>query len=77
MLEDLTPPIRNRGSCKVGIVASQIDEANRKILLDAVADVENWPVKSLSNALNDRGIQLSGTPIANHRSKACACFRLG
>lgn len=77
MLEGLTPPTKNRGSCKVGLVAAQLDEPNRRILFDAVADADNWPVKSLSKALGDRGIQLSGTPIANHRSKACVCFRLG
>jgi hypothetical protein len=75
MLEGLTPPPKNPGTCKVGIVGAGLEEADRKILFDAVADEKRWPVKTLSKALSDRGIQISDSPIYNHRAKTCACFR--
>lgn len=76
MLEDLKPPSRLHGTCKVGIIADRLEEKDRKILLDAVLDKENWPVKTLAKALSDRGVQISDSPIYNHRAKTCVCFRL-
>jgi hypothetical protein len=75
MLEGLTPPKRNTTGCKVGAIAATLTEADKEILLTAVTDKENWPVKTLSKALAERGIQISDSPIYNHRSRACACFR--
>ena len=76
MLEDLKPPTRTHGSCKVGTVAERLEDNDRKILLDAVMDKEKWPVKTLAKALSDRGIQISDSPIYAHRAKTCICFRL-
>jgi hypothetical protein len=73
MLEDLTPPSAKR-SCKVGNVAATLEKKDRDILLNAVADRDSWPIKSLSKALRIRGIELSDSPLSNHRAKACACF---
>lgn len=75
MLENLTPPVRNQGSCKVATISKDLSEQDREILLAAVSNAESWPVKTLARALNERGIQLSDTPISNHRAKSCACFR--
>lgn len=75
MLEGLTPPSKFIGTCKVGSIAADLDEKDKQILLDAVADIVNWPVKSLSKALSERGIQISDSPIYNHRAKTCACYR--
>lgn len=75
MLEGLKPPTKPSGSCKVGTLAASLDETDKKILLAAVADASKWPVKTLAKALSDRGLQISDSPIYNHRSKACACFR--
>jgi hypothetical protein len=75
MLEGLTPPPRFTGTCKVGIIAQGLDANDREIFINAIQDTENWPVKTLSKALLERGIQLSDSPIYNHRSRACACFR--
>ena len=75
MLEGLTPPKKFTGTCKVGLLADGLNELDRKILLDAVADAEAWPVKTLSKALSERGLQISDSPIYNHRNKTCACFR--
>jgi hypothetical protein len=73
MLEGLTPPIAKR-NCKVAAVASTLSDKDREILFTAIADSDNWPIKSLSRALGERGIQLSDTPLTNHRAKACVCF---
>jgi hypothetical protein len=75
MLEGLKPPPKSNGSCKVGRLASTLDEADKKILLGAIEDSTNWPVKTLAKALSDRGLQISDSPLYNHRSKACACYR--
>jgi hypothetical protein len=75
MLEGLTPPAVNKGTCKVGVISETLSDADKKILFDAVADKDRWPVKTLARALSEKGIQLSDTPITNHRAKSCACFR--
>jgi len=75
MLEGLTPPEQYKGTCKVGIVAEGLSESDRTIFLDAVADANRWPVKTLSKSLGERGVQISDSPIYNHRNKTCACFR--
>ena len=58
MLEGLTPPVIGR-SCKVATEAAKLSDSDKKILLDAVADKDRWPVKTLSRALSERGIMLS------------------
>lgn len=73
MLEGLTPPAAKR-SCKVATVAATLSDKDKEILLKAIADTDSWPIKSLSRALNERGIQLSDSPLTNHRAKACVCF---
>jgi hypothetical protein len=73
MLEGLTPPSAKR-SCKVGTVSATLSDKDKDILLKAVADADTWPVKALSRALSERGIQLSDSPLSNHRSKTCACY---
>jgi len=75
MLEGLKPPVKTHGSCKVGAVASTLDESDKKILLDAVANSSEWPIKTLVKALAERGIQISDSPLYNHRAQSCACFR--
>lgn len=73
MLEDLTPPVIGR-TCKVQTVAQTLSESDRKILLEAIANKDLWPIKTLSRALKGKGLELSDTPLANHRAKACVCF---
>ena len=73
MLEGLTPPVIGR-SCKVATEAAKLSDSDKKILLDAIADKDRWPVKTLSRALSERGIMLSDTPITNHRQRTCVCF---
>ena len=73
MLEDLTPPITGR-SCKVATVIETLDAKDREILLKAIEDRDTWPIKTLSRELRKRGIELSESPLGNHRSKNCVCF---
>lgn len=73
MLENLTPPKRNY-SCKVQTIASDLEEKDRSIFLDAV-DSPEWNFKTLSNALADKGLTIVDTAIAKHRRRQCACFR--
>jgi hypothetical protein len=75
MLEGLTPPSKTRGSCKVAMVTATLAEADKKILLEAIANTTAWPIKSLARALNERGLQISESPLSNHRAKSCVCFR--
>lgn len=74
MLEGLTPPNRQI-TCKVATVADSLEPSDKEILLTAVLDSSNWPVKTLVRALNQRGLQISDTPIIAHRFKNCVCFR--
>ena len=75
MLEGLTPPTKHQGTCKVGTIAAGLEDKDKAILLDAVMNEQLWPVKTLSKALAERGIQISDSPIYAHRSKGCACYR--
>ncbi len=76
MLEGLTPPPKNIGSCKVASVSNTLSAEDKKIFLESI-DNPAWGVKTLSRALSERGLQISDTPLGRHRQKACACYRLG
>jgi hypothetical protein len=75
MLEGLKPPVKTHGTCKVGTIGTTLSDSDRKILLDAIANAQDWPIKTLVKALSERGIQISDSPLYNHRGKSCACFR--
>jgi hypothetical protein len=72
MLEDLKPPVR-QFPCKVRTVLSELDDKDKKILIDALADTAAWPHKTLSNALKTRGVQLVDSSIQRHREGNCSC----
>lgn len=73
MLEDLKVPQR-KTSCKIEEICRTLNEKDKTILLEAIFSLD-WGVQTLANELNKRGIAISGTPIAKHREKNCACFR--
>lgn len=75
MLEDLRPPVDPRGSCKVAAILAGLNQTDQEILTAALFDSASWPIKTLSRALGERGIQISDTPLTSHRFKNCACFR--
>lgn len=71
MLEDMKPESARR-TCKVGQVLEELSPTDKAILVKAIFSPE-WTVKGLSRALIARGIQLSESPLTNHRNKSCAC----
>lgn len=73
MLEGLKPPTALR-SCKVKAISDTLSAEDKAILLEATASPD-WPIRSLSRALNERGLQISETPLSSHRAKACVCFK--
>lgn len=73
MLENLTPPVRLR-TCKVAEISATLSDSDKQILEDAISSPE-WPIKALSRALGERGIQVSDTPLSSHRARACVCFK--
>jgi imidazole glycerol phosphate synthase subunit HisF len=75
MLEDLLPPTAPRGSCKVATILETLSQSDQEILIAAIFDSNNWPIKTLSKALAAKGLQISDTPLTSHRFKSCACFR--
>ena len=72
MLEDLTLPAVGR-SCKVAVVLETLDQNDQAILLQAIFSPA-WPIKTLSRELRKRGLEISETPLTNHRQKNCVCF---
>lgn len=71
MLEGLQPP-KKVYPCKVRQLAAEMSKEDSKIFLDAVKD-NNWPVVTLVEALRGRGVDVSPTPITNHRKGLCSC----
>lgn len=76
MLEDLLPPQPER-TCKVRTIKHAFkdagEEADFNVFCDAIADSGMWPAQTLSKALAQRGIQISGHVITRHRLGECSC----
>jgi len=71
MLEGLTPPSRQT-PCRVRDVMETLEPKDQDILEKALADPA-WGTKTLSNALRERGLQVSETPLTKHRAGRCSC----
>jgi hypothetical protein len=72
LLKDLTPPQRLH-SCKVRTLLATMSKEDATILLNAINDHNNWPARTLQNALEARGVILSDLTIGRHRRKTCSC----
>lgn len=76
MLEDLKPLTPER-SCKVRTIKKQFKdagaEADFNTFCDVIADSGMWPAHTLSKALAQRGITISGHVITRHRVGECSC----
>ena len=59
--------------CKVIRTAQQLDDEDRKVFLDAVADTETWSAYALDIELRKRGIVCTNDTIMMHRRGACRC----
>lgn len=75
MLEGLTPSANNR-SCRIAALMSDLDQADRQILQDALADTGRWSAHGLMVALKQRGVNVSIHPIINHRKGICKCSKI-
>jgi hypothetical protein len=74
MLEDLTPPQRV-SPCAIRDLLLSLDEKDRTILKDALANTEVWSNKGLARALTERGLTIGESAIRTRRMKACSdCF---
>lgn len=75
MLEGLKPPKHGGHTCKIDSLTATMEESDKKILFDALADEDSWPAKTLSRELRKFGLDVSDHPIRQHRTKQCRCFR--
>lgn len=73
MLEDLTPPVSRLLTCKIAIILADLDKKDKEILEAALADTVRWGHNPLARALRARGVEVSDTTIAKHRSGDCRC----
>lgn len=71
MLEGLEQPKRIR-PCRVRDLANDMSKEDSKIFLTAVSD-DNWPIVTLVEALRNRGVDISASPITKHRKGMCSC----
>jgi hypothetical protein len=74
LLDDLKPPAR-MWPCKVRDEAAKLDEADSKILFDAVMNPA-WKLLTLETALKDKGIVVGQQAIKAHRTQRCSCWRI-
>jgi len=72
MLEDMKPPVRVY-PCRIRTITLGLSETDQEILIQAVNDHENWPVKTLESELRRRGLSVSEKAISNHRKQRCSC----
>jgi hypothetical protein len=75
LLENLEPPTTNK-PCKVGVILNGLELEDRKILEVALTEFTKWSNRALSNALNDRGINVTTETLRTHRLNVCPCRRL-
>jgi hypothetical protein len=75
MLENLKPPARKH-PCKVKSVMDGLNELDAQILEAAVLDSAKWKIKTLADELNNRGVEISETPLAKHRARNCSCWKI-
>lgn len=72
LLEGLEPN-RRVYPCNVKTLLDELDESDRKILEEALADRKKWSPYGLHHALKLRGIKLNDKAITKHRSGECSC----
>ncbi len=70
MLEGLTPP-KKESRCRVRKILAELEPADVQILLQALSDEEAWSHQALSDALKERGLEVSHSSIQRHRNGKC------
>lgn len=59
--------------CNVAELLKTLEDADRKILEEALADDKKWSAYGLHAALKARGLKLNDKAIVKHRSGECSC----
>jgi len=75
MLEGLKPEVKVH-PCGVRTTLDKLEEADQKILLEAVADSDTWTANALMVALKRRGVTLGDKTIRKHREGVCSCSKI-
>jgi hypothetical protein len=55
---------------------ADLDEADRAILNNWLADRATWSGAAIAQALNSQGIEVSRTSVNTHRKGGCSCLRV-
>ena len=74
VLENLEPTKRIY-HCRVKVVRAKLDENDKKIFDEALANEQKWTPYGLSQALIKRGIKIFDKPIKKHREGTCSCSK--
>ena len=72
MLEDLTPPVK-AFPCRVRQIATELDESDAVIFMNAIENIDAWSNNGLAAELTKRGVQISEKTIRKHRNRYCSC----
>jgi len=75
LLDDLNAPPAKTWSCRVRTLAIQLEEKDLAIFEEAISNPE-WKAETLSKALAQRGLRISGSVITRHRMKECSCLKV-
>jgi hypothetical protein len=73
LLDELKTPPTKVYVCAVRRLADALDKGDAATLLAAVDNPE-WPMKTLSTTLRQKGMSLGQSPIRHHRLKTCSCY---
>ena len=74
-LLDGLEPIKNIDPCRVGKLILDLEPSDQQTLIAALKD-ERWTARSLTNALNQRGITIARDTIQAHMRKTCRCSKI-
>jgi hypothetical protein len=64
---------RSRIRCRMSLIIETLDQSDRQILEDALADRLTWSTRGLLLALNGRGLDLGYSTLYHHRNGTCGC----
>lgn len=73
LLDGMKPPTTQ--PCKIGRIAQELDDADRKIFLAAVMN-KDWAMRPLIDELAKRGIIVGRDLLTRHRHGNCQCSKI-
>jgi len=78
MLEHLQEVKRRNygpGNCKMQKLIAKLEEADRDILLDCLADRETYSTNGIYHGLRQVGLDIGYVSVQRHRDNLCHCGR--